>query len=321
MSSKILSFGSLNIDYVYSVDHFVQKGETLASSALEIFSGGKGLNQSVALGRAGAEVFHAGAVGPDGQFLLDLLQEAGVDTHLVKQLESVRTGNAIIQRDPEGNNCILLYGGANQAITREQVKESLEGFGAGDYIVLQNEINQMPFLMEQAHAKGMHIVLNPSPMNGRIFEMPLGCVDYLILNEVEAAQILEADTPALGDEKAALGDEKAGEAMAELLKKKFPRSRIVLTLGEKGAVYCGEETRIRQPAYAVRAMDTTAAGDTFTGYFIAGISRGMSAEEALDTASRAAAIAVTKPGAAPSIPAWEQVQDWNPTPAAAPAIH
>ena len=154
MSSKILTFGSLNIDYVYSVDHFVQKGETLASSALEIFSGGKGLNQSVALGRAGAEVFHAGAVGPDGQFLVDLLQEAGVDTHLVKRLESVRTGNAIIQRDPEGNNCILLYGGANQAITREQVKESLEGFGAGDYIVLQNEINQMPFLMEQAHAKG-----------------------------------------------------------------------------------------------------------------------------------------------------------------------
>ena len=321
MSSKILTFGSLNIDYVYSVDHFVQKGETLASGALEIFSGGKGLNQSVALGRAGAEVFHAGAVGPDGQFLLDLLQEAGVDTHLVKQLESVRTGNAIIQRDPEGNNCILLYGGANQAITREQVKKSLEGFGAGDYIVLQNEINQMPFLMEQAHAKEMHIVLNPSPMNGRIFEMPLGCVDYLILNEVEAAQILEADTPALGDEKAALGDEKAGEAMAELLKKKFPRSRIVLTLGENGSVYCGEETRIRQPAYAVRAVDTTAAGDTFTGYFIAGISRGMSAEEALDTASRAAAIAVTKPGAASSIPAWEQVQDWNPTPAAAPAIH
>ena len=321
MADKILSFGSLNIDYVYSVDHFVQKGETLASSALEIFSGGKGLNQSVALGRAGAEVFHAGAVGPDGQFLVDLLQEAGVDTHLVKRLESVRTGNAIIQRDPEGNNCILLYGGANQAITREQVKESLEGFGAGDYIVLQNEINQMPFLMEQAHAKEMHIVLNPSPMNGRIFEMPLGCVDYLILNEVEAAQILEADTPALGDEKAALGDEKTGEAMAELLKKKFPRSRIVLTLGENGSVYCGEETRIRQPAYAVRAVDTTAAGDTFTGYFIAGISRGMSAEEALDTASRAAAIAVTKPGAAPSIPAWEQVQDWNPTPAAAPAIH
>ena len=321
MADKILSFGSLNIDYVYSVDHFVQKGETLASGALEIFSGGKGLNQSVALGRAGAEVFHAGAVGPDGQFLLDLLQEAGVDTHLVKRLESVRTGNAIIQRDPEGNNCILLYGGANQAITREQVKESLEGFGAGDYIVLQNEINQMPFLMEQAHAKEMHIVLNPSPMNGRIFEMPLGCVDYLILNEVEAAQILEADTPALGDEKAALGDEKAGEAMAELLKKKFPRSRIVLTLGENGSVYCGEETRIRQPAYAVRAVDTTAAGDTFTGYFIAGIGRGMSAEEALDTASRAAAIAVTKPGAAPSIPAWEQVQAWNPTPAAAPAIH
>ncbi len=314
MAHKILSFGSLNIDYVYSVDHFVQKGETLSSGALEIFSGGKGLNQSIALGRAGAEVFHAGAVGPDGQFLVDLLREAGVDTHLVKQLESVRTGNAIIQRDPAGNNCILLYGGANQAITREQAEESLEGFGAGDYIVLQNEINQMPFLMERARARGMRIVLNPSPMNGRILEMPLDCVDYLILNEVEAAQILEADAPSLEDEE-------AGEAMAGLLKKKFPGSRIVLTLGENGSVYCGEELLIRQPAYTVKAVDTTAAGDTFTGYFIAGISRRMPAGEALDAAARAAALAVTRPGAAPSIPAWEEVQAWRPTPAAAPAIH
>ena len=295
MPNKILSFGSLNIDFVYSVDHFVQKGETLASDGLEIFSGGKGLNQSIALGRAGAEVFHAGAVGPDGQFLLELLEGAGVDTHLVRRLEAVRTGNAVIQRNPQGDNCILLYGGANQAISREQAEESLADFGEGDFIVLQNEISQMPAIMECAHARGMRIVLNPSPMNEKVFQMPLAFADYLILNEVEASQLLRIS-------------QFPGKEAAKLLKEKFPQSQIILTLGEAGSVYCGENTFICQPAYSVRAVDTTAAGDTFTGYFIAGISRGMGAEDALELASRAAAAAVTRPGAAPSIPSIEEVE-------------
>ena len=161
---KILNFGSLNIDYVYSVDHFVQKGETLLSKDLNVYSGGKGLNQSVALGRAGARVYHAGAVGADGTFLLKLLNDAGVDTSYVYQSEAVRTGNAIIQTDKTGDNCILLFGGANQEITKEQVDETIDFFEPGDFIVLQNEINEMPYIIRKAHERGMIIVFNPAPM-------------------------------------------------------------------------------------------------------------------------------------------------------------
>lgn len=188
---KVLNFGSLNIDYVYSLDHFVQKGETISSRSLNIFSGGKGLNQSVALGRAGAEVYHAGAIGQDGDFLTDILRDAGVRTEYVRRLSSVRTGNAIIQRDSKGDNCIILYGGANQSIEKAQVDETLDQFSEGDFLVLQNEINELPYIMEQAHKKGLRIVLNPSPMDEKITELPLSFVDIFILNEVEACQILK----------------------------------------------------------------------------------------------------------------------------------
>ena len=128
VSMKILSFGSLNIDYVYKVSHFVKKGETLSAEELNVYTGGKGLNQSIALSRAGMETYHAGAIGMDGLFLLDQLKEAGVNTDLVKILEDVRTGNAIIQNDEEGDNGIILFGGANQAISKEQVDEVFEHF-------------------------------------------------------------------------------------------------------------------------------------------------------------------------------------------------
>ncbi|MCI7093143.1 MAG: PfkB family carbohydrate kinase, partial [Lachnospiraceae bacterium] len=173
MNHKILCFGSLNIDHVYSVDHFVAKGETLSSQKLETFTGGKGLNQSVALARAGAETYHAGAIGPDGSFLLDMMKEAGVHTDYVTMIPDAHTGHAIIQRDKEGDNCILLYGGTNQLITKEQADSVLNHFSAGDYLVLQNEINQLPYIVEKAHALGMTIVLNPSPMNEKVLQLPL----------------------------------------------------------------------------------------------------------------------------------------------------
>ena len=135
---KVLCFGSLNIDYVYSVDHFVAKGETLASTGLEVFTGGKGLNQSIALAKAGAEVYHAGAIGPDGKFLLEAMDEAGVNTDYVSVLTTARTGNAIIQRDIEGDNCILLYGGTNQQMTESFIDSVLDHFGPGDVLVLQS---------------------------------------------------------------------------------------------------------------------------------------------------------------------------------------
>ena len=295
---KVLCFGSLNIDYTYKVDHFVKKGETLSSDRLEVFSGGKGLNQSTALSRAGAETYHAGAIGEDGRFLLAQLEDSGVNTDCVAVLPGMQSGHAIIQNDKEGDNCILLYGGANQAITKSQVDAVMERFQRGDFLVLQNEINELAYIMECAGKKGLKIVLNPSPMNEKILGLPLERVDYFMLNEVEAVQIL-------GEEAA---DEKDGARLAEGLRRRFPKAAIVLTMGGAGSIYMDEKETIHQPAYKVQAVDTTAAGDTFTGFFIGGLLRGLENKAAMDEASRAAAIAVTRQGAAPSIPFLSEVE-------------
>lgn len=298
---KVLCFGSLNIDYTYKVPHFVKKGETLASERLQVFGGGKGLNQSVALAKEGTEVYHAGSIGQDGMFLLDMLKDAGANTDFVKILDTVRTGNAIIQNDKSGDNCIILYGGANQAITREQVDEVMSHFESGDYLVLQNEINELGYIVEKAHEKGMIIVLNPSPMNEKILALPLDVINYFILNEVEAAQILGKEDKG----------EESWEQIADDLLKKFPQATIVLTMGSEGSVFKNQKETVCQSIYKVQAVDTTAAGDTFSGYFIGGILGGLSAKEAMDQASKASAIAVTRKGAAPSIPLLAEVQNYN----------
>ena len=298
---KVLCFGSLNIDYTYKVPHFVKKGETLASERLQVFGGGKGLNQSVALAKAGTEVYHAGSIGQDGMFLLDMLKDAGANTDFVKILDTVRTGNAIIQNDKSGDNCIILYGGANQAITREQVDEVMSHFESGDYLVLQNEINELGYIVEKAHEKGMIIVLNPSPMNEKILALPLDVINYFILNEVEAAQILGKEDKG----------EESWEQIADDLLKKFPQATIVLTMGSEGSVFKNQKETVCQSIYKVQAVDTTAAGDTFSGYFIGGILGGLSAKEAMDQASKASAIAVTRKGAAPSIPVRAEVQNYK----------
>ena len=298
---KVLCFGSLNIDYTYKVPHFVKKGETLASERLQVFGGGKGLNQSVALAKAGTEVYHAGSIGQDGMFLLDMLKDAGANTDFVKILDAVRTGNAIIQNDKSGDNCIILYGGANQAITREQVDEVMSHFESGDYLVLQNEINELGYIVEKAHEKGMIIVLNPSPMNEKILALPLDVINYFILNEVEAAQILGKEDKG----------EESWDHIADDLLKKFPQATIVLTMGSEGSVFKNQKETVCQSIYKVQAVDTTAAGDTFSGYFIGGILGGLSAKEAMDQASKASAIAVTRKGAAPSIPVLAEVQNYK----------
>lgn len=291
---KILNFGSLNIDYVYKLDHFVRKGETIASDMLNVYGGGKGLNQSIALSKADAEVCHAGAIGEDGMFLKEILEVAGVNTKYVKVLSGTRTGNAIIQNDSQGDNCIILYGGANQAITRAMVDEVIGDFGKGDWLVLQNEINEIPYIVERAHEKGMKIFLNPSPMNEKIFDINLECIDCFILNEGEACAL------------AGCGKTEEDE-LIRYLRSKFPHADIVLTLGEKGSVYSGKAGEYRQKAYRVEAVDTTAAGDTFTGYFLSCMLQGISVKEALDQASKASAIAVSRKGAAPSIPTRNEV--------------
>ena len=291
---KILNFGSLNIDYVYRVDHFVRKGETISSKSLTLFWGGKGLNQSVALGRAGVGVWHAGSIGTDGKILLDMLASANVDTSCVAVLEEVRTGNAIIQNDAEGDNCIILYGGANRQITKRQVDETLAGFSAGDFLVLQNEINELAYIVQRAHEKGMKIVLNPSPMDEKVLEVNLELIDWFVLNEIEAGQ-LTGSTNLKSDK------------LVSLLRDKFPQAKIVLTLGILGSCYADAERVVTQGIYPVKTVDTTAAGDTFTGYFLAGVVQGRSIEESLNLAARASAIAVSRLGAAHSIPTMEEV--------------
>ena len=279
---RVLSFGSLNIDYVYEVPRFVGGGETLPALSLRRFSGGKGLNQSVALARAGLEVRHAGAVGRDGLFLLEELRAAGADTGYVEVLEDVSTGHAVIQRTPAGENCILLYGGANRRITREHIDRVLSDFGPGDALALQNETSELPYLAERARERGLTVALNPSPMEDGLLPL-LPLANYLLLNEIEAAQLLQG----LGKPVP-----EAGEDLAAALA--LPSTAVVLTL-------------VRQAAVPVRAVDTTAAGDTYTGFFLAGVLSGRSVEWSMKYASSAAAIAVTRPGAAPSIPSRAEV--------------
>lgn len=294
--AKVLCFGSLNIDYVYKVDHFVKKGETISSRALDVYSGGKGLNQSVTLGKAGCEAYHAGLIGEDGRFLLDILSDSGVDVSLVGISGDIRSGNALIQNDAEGDNCIILYPGANFAITAGQADEALKNFDCGDYIVLQNEISELPYIVKRAKEKGMTIVLNPSPMNANLTQEILDAADWMVLNEVEAMQLTDS--------------ERNGEdELAEALRKHFPRSRFVLTLGERGSCYIDMERKIHQEIFRTEVVDTTAAGDTYTGYFIAGLLRGWDMEKCLKVAAKASSITVSRAGAAPSVPWMREVEE------------
>ena len=169
---KVLNFGSLNIDHVYRVEHFMQPGATQSSLGYARFPGGKGLNQSIALACAGARVYHAGCIGADGEFLRGLLAEKGVDTRFVRTAAQP-TGHAVIQVDRRGQNCILLFGGANQCVDEAQIDAVLDGFAANDILLLQNEINALGSIMDKAYDRGMRIVLNPSPMEDALLALPL----------------------------------------------------------------------------------------------------------------------------------------------------
>ena len=294
---KVLNFGSLNIDYVYDVEHFVKKGETISSSALNVFPGGKGLNQSIALAKAGAEVYHAGMIGEDGKFLAELLAEAGVNTDNILISKEVRTGNAIIQNDSSGDNCIILFGGANRAINRSYIDKVLEKFGEGDYIILQNEISELPYIISEADKKGMKIVLNPSPMDDIILkEADLSLVSCFLLNEVEAKALL-------------CNNESEPEKLMELIVGKFPKAGVLITLGGDGSIYGKDKKIIKEAAVKTDVRDTTAAGDTFTGFFVTGLLSGEDMGEVLKKASMAASIAVSRKGAATSIPTLKEVEE------------
>ncbi|MDO4632775.1 MAG: ribokinase [Eubacteriales bacterium] len=288
---KVLNYGSLNLDYVYTVDHIVQGGETILSEKVETFCGGKGMNQSIALAKAGLPVYHAGIVGEEGDFLLDTCREYGVDTTYIRKLPA-KGGHTMIQVDKNGQNCIILYGGTNRMQTKESIDETLADFGEGDYLVLQNEINLLGYIIDRAYEKKMKIVLNPSPFDAGLDACDMTKVSLFLLNEIEGEQFTGTADP--------------DEILAKL-HELFPKAEFVLTLGSRGAVYSDGSQKVFQDIFKVKTVDTTAAGDTFTGFFLASTAAGKSPAEALRIAAKASSIAVGRQGAAPSIPTLEEV--------------
>lgn len=292
---KVLNFGSLNLDYVYQVEHILIPGETQASKDRKTFCGGKGLNQSIALAKAGVPVYHAGMIGEEGDILLDACRENGVNTRFIKKI-SGPSGHTVIQVEKDGQNCILLFGGANRRITREFVDTVLDFFEKGDVLLLQNEISELDYIIDRAYEKEMMIILNPSPYDQGLETCDLKKISMFLINEIEGFQIT---------------GERQPDRILEKLREKYPKASVVLTLGGEGSVYQDQTESFRQGIYSVKAVDTTAAGDTFTGYFISAILEGRPIQEGLELAAKASAIAVSRPGAAASIPWKKEVLNWE----------
>ncbi|MFV0466669.1 MAG: ribokinase [Lachnospiraceae bacterium] len=283
---KILNIGSLNLDYVYSVDHMVKAGETLESQNMQVFPGGKGFNQSVALAQAGATVYHAGMIGEDGAVFIELFEKYGIRANYLKVVGE-KSGHTIIQVDNNAQNSILLYGGANRRFTTDFIDEVLKDFTKGDWLLLQNEVNLLPYIIEKANDIGLQIALNPSPFDDALRKCDLQKINIFFLNEIEGEQITNKSEP---------------EEILEVMKEHFPHAQVVLTLGKEGVIFADQNEILYQSVFKVNAVDTTAAGDTFTGYFLAGLLDKMEISEILRMSAKASAIAVTKHGAASSIP-------------------
>lgn len=288
---KILNFGSINIDYVYEVNNFVQPGETIASQQFQTYIGGKGGNQSTAIAKAGFQVFHAGNISETGNFIKTQLKKWGVNTDFIKTVNTP-TGHAIIQVNQQGENAIIIHGGANTTITSEQIEKTLAHFNEGDFLLIQNEINHIPLLIRKAKERGMIVVFNPAPMTKAVLNYPLELVDIFIINQTESE---------------GLSNKKGIENILNYLRNQFTAATFILTLGEKGSIFINEQQRIETRAKKVTVEDTTAAGDTFIGYFLAEIAKGKPTEIALKTATKAAAISVSRKGGALSIPSIKEL--------------
>ncbi len=293
---RFLTYGSTNIDLIFTVDHILKGGETLQSSSLVKSAGGKGANQSTALAKAGSEVYHAGKIGEDGAFLVDLLNGWGVDTRYLRSYEGA-TGQALIQVDRAGQNAIILYGGGNKAITIEEIDETLADFGEGDMLVLQNEIVHTAHLITRAKERGMRVCMNIAPFDPSVFTLPLEQLDLLVVNESEGAAL------------ARMEEGSPFSLILDALVARYRQTEILLTVGRDGSYYGFEGLRIHQPIIEAEVVDTTAAGDTYIGYYLASIGRGYDAKEAMYRATKASAITVSQRGAMASIPFAEAVFD------------
>ena len=330
MTMKILVYGSLNIDLVFPVDHIVRPGETIAESAMIKSAGGKGANQAAALAKAGMEVYMAGKAGADGHFLLELLKSYGVNTDNVIIYPGA-TGQAIIQVDRSGQNSIVLYPGGNGEVKESEIAPALEAFGPGDAVLLQNEIPHGGRIINLAKERGMKVFFNPSPFDEKILALPLDKVDLLFVNEIEAAALagepLASEVFSAGEvlrpgERSGSVERSGTGPLLQILNKlceKFPAAEIIITAGKEGAYYgankgggsepSGGPQKIREKAEAleVPVVDSTGAGDTFTGFYIAAREKNYSLAQALSLACKAASLAVSRKGAMESMPFKDEV--------------
>ncbi|WP_170334278.1 ribokinase [Ruegeria arenilitoris] len=283
----IWNLGSINADMIYDVPHLPGPGETLSANRLDRFLGGKGANMSVASARAGAQVAHIGAVGPGGRWARDRLTEYGVDTRHIAEVD-VPTGHAIIAVDAQGENNIILFPGSNHAIRPDQLGQALSSASQGDLLVMQNETTLQVEAAKMARALGLTVCYAAAPFQAQAVQAVLPYLDFLILNEVEAEQLRDA----------------TGQPVTDL-----EIEHVIVTLGSKGARYYHRGEASDFPAHKVHAVDTTGAGDTFTGYVLAGMDRGMPMAQAVAQANRAAALMVTRHGTADVIPDLKEVHE------------
>ena len=282
----IWNLGSINADFVYSVPHIPAPGETLSSTNREIFLGGKGTNMSVAASRGAARVHHIGAVGEDGRWAIQRLMEYGVDTRNIAVLDT-ETAQAMIMVDPQGENAIVLYPGANAVIPQVTLQAAIAEAETGDWLIIQNETNLQRTAAEMGKKLGLKVAYAAAPFDADRVQAVLPYLDFLILNEVEAKQLEQA----------------TGQTPNDLSVRD-----IIVTRGADGADWYGPSEMQHFPAIAVDPVDTTGAGDTFTGYILAGLDRGMPMGQAIGQATKAAALMVTRHGTADVIPDLSEVQ-------------
>lgn len=294
---KFFSFGSINVDHIYQVPHLVAPGETLASTDYQQVLGGKGANQSIALAKAGADVSHIGRVNSNDTWAVEQMAQANVDCKLIEYVDTP-SGHAIIQVDAQAENSIVLFGGANQTFDQQTIEANLATAQQGDWLLLQNECSGTDIAVSVAVDKGMKVAFNPSPMLTDIDSFPLHKIDLLIVNEIELAQLLNADS------------ENEQAALISQVSERFPNMQVVITLGDKGAIWVADNQQVKADAYKVPVVDTTAAGDTFLGYLLAAIGRGESKQAALKIACKASSIAVQSLGASSSIPSADQLGEF-----------
>lgn len=293
MAKKIINYGSINIDYVYKTPHIVRPSETLNTLSLSKGLGGKGANQSVAIARSGGDVLHVGQVCIDDDWALSLMQESGVNTHYVTQVEEP-SGHAIIQVDERGENAILLFGGANQSCRLASLEKAIDETGSTAYLLLQNECNDIEAAFNVALKNNIKVVLNPAPMSDEIRALPLDKLDTLIVNELEAQ---------------ALSGCSDRDGIIAFMRSQYPHTRVVITLGSRGSILVTSEGLLKLEPTLVEVVDTTCAGDTFVGYFLQGLVSGLGDHAALKRASVAAALAVTQHGAINAIPYLNNVNE------------